>query len=467
VVDLTISSAMSAGHFGTTRDSDSRELRPPVGKTVSLGLPTLPRQYTQISDRLRFYFLVSSAMARIRVVFSIGAMHGGGSERQLVLLLRHLDRTKFEPFLYLVYRSGPLLEMVPSDVPITSFEERVTDSRLYVPGLMHSRRVRDFARFLKEVRADVSYDRTFLMTLISAAGAQRAGVPNVSTIVTDPEIGFAPVAGRFQWFKRRILHGLYNRSSQVLAVSDGARESAMRFYGIHDDKIMTHRNGVDVEWIQSQAQLSVDDAWWNKPVARPGARIFRMVSAGRLNYEKGFHLLVDAVGKLRQRYPDMEFRVALLGEGPHRGQLEQQIHQLHLDDVVHLAGFQKTAAAWYRSADVFVFPSLMEGMPNVLLEAMACGTPIVSANCHSGPAEILQNGRLGELVAVDDRDALVTGVEAIVTSTGAAQRRAEEARLVVESEWSIQAAARGLEHILETAAQSGHRRGNRHGNQQG
>ena len=125
-------------------------------------------------------------MARIRVVFSIGAMHGGGSERQMLLLLRHLDRRLFQPFLYLVYKSGPLLEQVPSDVPVTSFDTRVTSSRIYLPGLMHSRREQDFARFLKEVNDDVSYDRTFLMTLISAAGALKAGVPNVSTIVTDP-----------------------------------------------------------------------------------------------------------------------------------------------------------------------------------------------------------------------------------------------------------------------------------------
>lgn len=153
-------------------------------------------------------------MRRIRVVFSIGAMHGGGSERQMILLLRHLDRTLFEPHLYLVYKSGPLLDQVPTDVPVVSFDTRVTPSRIYLPGLMHSRRVRDYARYLQEVQADVSYDRTFLMTLISAAGAQRAGVPNVSTIVTNPETGFAPVAGRFQRFKKRILHRLYNNSAR-------------------------------------------------------------------------------------------------------------------------------------------------------------------------------------------------------------------------------------------------------------
>lgn len=393
-------------------------------------------------------------MSRVRVVFSIGAMHGGGSERQLVLALRHLDRQKFEPFLYLVYRSGPLLELVPADVPITSFEERVTSSRIYLPGLMHSRRVKDFAAFLKEIKADVSYDRTFLMTLISAAGAQRAGVPNVSTIVTDPEIGFAPVAGRFQWFKRRILHRLYNNSSRVLAVSDGARESAKRFYGIRDEKIQTQRNGVDVELILEQSTKPIQNDWWTRPAQRESSRLVRIVSAGRLNHEKGFHLLMSAVDELRRRCPNLELRVALLGEGPHRAKLEQQVIDLTLSDSVKLPGFQDNAAAWYRSADLFVLPSLMEGMPNVLLEAMACSTPVISSNCHSGPAEILENGRLGELVAVNDVDSLLNGLLKCLQHPDDIRARANAARQCVDAEWSIQAATRRLEMILLQAAET-------------
>lgn len=393
-------------------------------------------------------------MSRIRVVFSIGAMHGGGSERQLALILRHLNREKFEPYLYLVYRSGPLLDLVPKDVPVTSFDERVTAPSVYVPGLMHRRRVRDFARFLSEIQADVSYDRTFLMTLISAAGAQRAGVPNVSAIVTDPEIGFAPVAGRFQWFKRQILHRLYNRSAQVLAVSDGARESAKRFYRIRNEKIRTHRNGVDVELIREQASLAIDNSWWNGPPGADHARVFRIVSAGRLNHEKGFHLLIAAIHELRHLFPATDFRVALLGEGSHRDNLEQQIRDLNLTDTVRLPGFRKNAAAWYRSADVFVLASLMEGMPNVLLEAMACGTPVVASDCHSGPAEILEGGRLGELVQPGDSKALLEGIARIFRNPSAATSRAAEAMIVVEAEWSVQAATRQLEGILEAVSRS-------------
>ena len=388
-------------------------------------------------------------MRRIRVVFAIGAMHGGGSERQLLLLLRHLDRKLFEPFLYLVYKSGPLLDQIPSDVPVTSFDTRVTSSQIYLPGLMHSRRVRDYARYLKEVNADVSYDRTFLMTLISAAGAQKVGVPNVSTIVTDPETGFAPVAGRFQWFKRRILHRLYNKSAQVLAVSDGAREAAIRFYGIRPDRILTLRNGVDTDWVLEQSIQPIDNDWWTRDKQNETAsRVVRIVSAGRLNQQKGFHLLIDALVQVRQRIHDVEFRLAILGDGPHRESLEQQIADLKLSDVVHLPGFQGNAIAWYRSADVFVLPSLVEGMPNVLLEAMACGTPVISSDCHSGPAEILGGGRYGRLVPPGNINALRESLTAALLDPAGIRQTAAIAQSHVAEEWSARAATKRLEEIF-------------------
>ena len=388
-------------------------------------------------------------MRRIRVVFAIGAMHGGGSERQLLLLLRHLDRKLFEPFLYLVYKSGPLLDQIPSDVPVTSFDTRVTSSQIYLPGLMHSRRVRDYARYLKEVNADVSYDRTFLMTLISAAGAQKVGVPNVSTIVTDPETGFAPVAGRFQWFKRRILHRLYNKSAQVLAVSDGAREAAIRFYGIRPDRILTLRNGVDTDWVLEQSTQPIDNDWWTRDKQiETASRVVRIVSAGRLNQQKGFHLLIDALVQVRQRIHDVEFRLAILGDGPHRESLEQQIADLKLSDVVHLPGFQGNAIAWYRSADVFVLPSLVEGMPNVLLEAMACGTPVISSDCHSGPAEILGGGRYGRLVPPGNINALRESLTAALLDPAGIRQTAAIAQSHVAEEWSARAATKRLEEIF-------------------
>ncbi len=389
-------------------------------------------------------------MSRIRVVFSIGSLDGGGSERQLVSLLRNIDRSRFEPFLYLIYRSGPLLDLVPDDVPIVSFDRRVTPSRIYLPGLMHSLRVKDFAKYLSEIQADVSYDRTFLMTLISAAGAQQAGVPNVSTIVTDPETGFAPVAGRFQWIKRRKLHRLYNKSAQVLAVSDGAREAAVRFYGIKPDKIITLRNGVDFEFLEQQCQVEMQSTdkdlatWWQTD----SSNVVRIVTAGRLNEQKGFHFLLQAIAAVRKKRPAAVLRFCILGDGPWREHLVEMVGQLGLKDCVRLPGFLPFAATWYRSADLFVLPSLIEGMPNVLLEAMALGTSVISTDCHSGPREILQDGQLGQLVPAGDAVQLENAILWFLDNRPQALETAELAKVAVRRDFSITAAADQLGRIF-------------------
>jgi glycosyltransferase involved in cell wall biosynthesis len=389
---------------------------------------------------------------RIRVVLSIGALHGGGSERQLVNALIHLDRDRFEPYLYVVYRSGPLLALVPDDVPIAAFEERDTRPLPAIPGAMHARRVKDMRRYLQEVRADVCYDRTFLMTLVAADAAQSAGIPNVSTIVTDPFTGFATVAGRFQWFKKRSLRRLYRNSAAVLAVSDGAARSAERFYGLESNSVVTLYNGVDSTAVQSAANEPVDSPWWNAAGSK-GNAVIRIVSAGRLNYEKGFHLLIAAVARLQRESADAEYRLALLGEGERRQQLQDQINNAGITEHVTLAGFQNNAAAWYRSADLFVLPSLLEGMPNVLLEAMACGTPVVSSRCPHGPDEILEAGKYGLMFESGSIAALTDTMQNIIAALPEAKQRAVAARKHVESAFAQHVAIRRLEKLFSLIVQ--------------
>lgn len=391
-------------------------------------------------------------MSRIRVVFSIGALHGGGSERQIVSALTHLNRDLFEPYLYVVYRTGPLLPLVSDDVKLAAFEERDRRPPTRLPGGMHGRRVDDMRRYLCEINADICYDRTFLMTLVSAEAAQKVGIPNVSTIVTDPATGFGPVAGRFQWFKKRSLRRLYGHSTNVLAVSTGAARSAELFYGLPPDSVVTQYNGVDIEAVRSAAMNSVDSLWWNTQPA-DDRTVVRLVSAGRLNHEKGFHLLVDAVNQLQSSNPNVLFRLALLGEGDRRSQLQDQIDALGLTEQVRMPGFQDNAAAWYGSANAFVLPSLVEGMPNVLLEAMACGTPVVSSRCPHGPHEILENGRYGILCDTNSVASLVGGIQSVVQNPGIASERAAEAETHVKSVFSQQVAIRKLEEILTAAVQ--------------
>ena len=383
----------------------------------------------------------------MNVVFSIGALYGGGSERQIVSLLQTIDRKKFVPRLYLVNRHGPLLGQVPPDVPVDVFEERYQGRSLSLPGYMHRQRVKDMSRYLREVGADVSYDRTFLMTLIAADAAQRSGVPNVSTIVTDPPRGFATVAGRFQSSKRRRLRRLYQNSARVLAVSSGAADSAARFYQIPRSCIQTAQNGVNIRAVQQAARQRVDNAWWTAP-PRADRQLFRIVSAGRLNREKGFHLLIDAVADFSSERDDLDVRLAILGEGPDHQILQQQIAAREVRDVVRLVGFHTAAPAWYAAADVFVLASFLEGMPNVLLEAMAVETPIIATDCLSGPREILGDSQFGSLISTGSRKAIV---DALRDAVAFPQRQRDFSRRGlerVESEFSIDVATRRLEKIF-------------------
>ena len=394
-------------------------------------------------------------MSRIRVVFSIGALHGGGSERQIVSILKQLDRARFEPILYLVYKQGPLLKEVPDDVPIHSFEERFGPPR--GPGiLMHGKRVADMSAFLRETDADVSYDRTFLMTLIAADAAQRVGVPNLSTIVTEVPNGFRAVAGRFQWAKRRILRRLYTNSAFVLANAEGSARSAESFYGLPSESIRVIPNGLHLPSIRERARESVNDDWWTRQSGGP-----RIVTAGRLDSNKGFHLLIDALTGFSRAHPQYAFRAAILGDGPLQAELTRQIESAEMRDKIRLVGFQSNPAAWFRSADLFVFPSLLEGMPNVLMEAMACRTPVLAADCDSGPREILNHGQFGTLCDVASVESLQQHLTDFLTqdisSSDDVAARTVAAAAHVEENYSIAASVSKLEALFdETVNRSAH-----------
>lgn len=373
-------------------------------------------------------------MRKIRVAFGIGGLHGGGAERQMITVLKHLDRSRFQPFLYLVYRTGPLVREVPEDVPIVAFDERWKGATW--PGvLMHRRRVADMKAWIREVQPHVCYDRTFLMTLISAEAAQALNVPNISTVVTEPRHAFPLLAGRFQGMKRRMLKRLYLNSTKVLANSNGAARAAEEFYGLPSEFIHTLYNAIDLERVDRLAAEGVSHAWWTATAERP---VFRLVTAGRLTTQKGFDLLIDAVAVIQKQRPAIEFRLAILGEGVDRNDFQAKIDRYGLQQQVVMPGYIDHAVAWYDKADLMVLPSLFEGFPNVLMEAMACGTAVLSSDCPFGPSELLQGGRLGQLCAVGDCEALVNGI----------------LRFVDEPEFAVSVVAEAKQHVRETMSVS-------------
>lgn len=124
-----------------------------------------------------------------------------------------------------------------------------------------------------------------------------------------------------------------------------------------------------------------------------------IVTAGRLCPGKGYPDLINAINILRKEKP---IKLAILGEGEFRPELEALIDELELADTVRLLGFQKNPLKFFKQADVFVLSSYFEGLPNVLIEAMAAGCTLVATDCPTGPREVLQDGKYGHLIPMHD-----------------------------------------------------------------
>lgn len=194
----------------------------------------------------------------------------------------------------------------------------------------------------------------------------------------------------------------YSQAFSIVAVSEGVSKSLQEVAGLSPEKISVINNplrGLRSALVSTDTDLPISD-WANGEL--------RLIAIGSLKPQKGFDILLHVVAHLSRYY---DVRLAILGEGELRRDLEELSFKLGLENRVYLPGFSSDTLSWLKHADVFVLSSRWEGFGNVLIEALSVGVPVVSTDCPSGPAEILDNGRYGKLVAVDNIDAMVKAVE--------------------------------------------------------
>jgi glycosyltransferase involved in cell wall biosynthesis len=402
------------------------------------------------------------------------SMRGGGSELQTAMLARHLDRERFEVHLYLTEAVGDLLSTIPDDVtihhPPESFPPRMLDR---IPGGMLKRQAQWFRELVERAEVDVIYDRTFHMTLIAGHPLVQRGSsvdrPRVSTIVSPPEVALPLVENRFVWLKRRRLAQAYRRSAAVIAVSEVARQSAIRYYGLPETQVQTIRNPVDADAIRRAGEGEpkegatigslVNPSSSDSPI-RPKAGL-RLVVVGRMTEEKGHATLLDAIGRLMKEWtpqlPALHFR--LIGDGPLRAGLESRWKDMVLaagpKDTVHrveFAGAIQPASAEIASADGLVLPSHFEGLPNVVLEAFVLKTPVVATR-SGGTVELQGSAGVPTCHWAEPKDP-ASLAKAIREFAGQAEQRRQQAdnanRFVLENH-DLQATMDRISDLLERA----------------
>lgn len=360
-------------------------------------------------------------------------------------LLRHLDRERYQPELYLISGSGELMPQIPADVPVYVFEQRHPVVRGFLPGRAFRARVRDIASVLDERRIELVYDRTYHMTLMTAAAVRRRPTPRISTIVSEPRAVFETNPERFRWVKRRMLHRAYAEADVTACVSEGSLQGAAEYHGVPRDRLAVFHNLYDVDASRAAAQTKLEP----KFARQPGRS--RIVTVGRLHEVKGYDILIEAFRRMisGEGAPDAELMI--VGDGPLERDLKQQAERAGLSERVLWPGFQPEPLPFTASGDLFALTSRFEGLPNALIEAMLLGVPVVSTDCHYGPREILEEGRWGGLVPMDDPAALEAAIKGALDNIDAFRTRAKSAQTVISDRFSLAAGLKRFDELVDRA----------------
>ena len=207
---------------------------------------------------------------------------------------------------------------------------------------------------------------------------------------------------------RILIFLLYPLADKYIAVSKGVAKAMSKYGGIDISRIAVIPNPVIADEIFALGSIELKHPFFdlNEPV---------VLYVGRLSYEKDTSNLIRAFKKVQDQIPS---QLIIVGDGPDRIKLEELVHQECIDNRVSFVGYQENPYPYFAQSDLFVLSSTREGLPTVLIEALAFGIKIVSTDCPSGPREILDNGVYGQLVRPGDSAALADSIVSSLKSSG-------------------------------------------------
>ena len=374
-----------------------------------------------------------------RVLLMASSMRGGGSERQVLLLAQHLDRQRFDPHLFLTERVGGFLDQIPSDVTVHSFDAHETPPGLYLPGRQLRQQTQCLRSIIESAAIDVIYDRTFHMTLL--AGKAPPNVRRVSTIVSPPDVALPHVEKRFVGLKKRRLTVAYRTADAVIAVSHAAAKSAEHYYALDRGQVIVVQNPVDVPALRRNLDSTPT---MNDALAT------RLVCVGRMTSEKGHVDLLHALQQVVAAWPEQRkpLHVLLVGDGPLRSELETLTNSLRLSMHVEFCGVIDQAASVISSASALVLPSRFEGMPNVVLEAMALRTPVIATR-SGGTVELQRDEPTAFWAAPTNPQSLAEAILEFANQPKRAARQVRAATELIHKHHDVAKTVRRIEDLLD------------------
>jgi glycosyltransferase involved in cell wall biosynthesis len=326
------------------------------------------------------------------IALFLTSLDGGGAERAFVDLANQFVDLGVRVDLVLVRAKGPYLSEVRSEV-------LVVDLR----GSRTSFAVIKLSKYIRQNGPDIVLSGLDNANIASIIGCMLAGCSN-RAILTQRSILREcyhlqyPHTHRF-WLI--ILRLIYARARLIISNSHAARHDLCEGFGISPAKLAVIHNSVDIDRIERLALVDPKHPWTilsAKPL---------LLSVGSLGPLKDFSTLLRAFAIVRQ---SLDCNLVVLGEGTEQDRLEALAQEIGVADSVQFLGFDANPFRWMSKASLLISSSITEGCPNVIQQALACGTPIVATECLGGTSEILEGGKWGRLVPVGNPKAMAEAI---------------------------------------------------------
>ncbi len=378
----------------------------------------------------------------LRITIIIPHLGGGGAERIVLRLARGLIERGYRVDILLFEKIETLKDEIPPEARcflleqkrIHGFRDRIRLARRFGSRILKNLRT-DLLKDARSVAAYIDEERPDCI-LPSLPGAKSATLLALCftrlnpVVIPTVHIVLMHTKRRF----RKLYAILFPTADRVVAVSDGVADSITLKINFPREEISRIYNPVVTEEIAELAHLVPDHPW----MSDDGPPV--ILAAGRLARAKDFPTLLKAFRRVSR---NRDVRLIILGEGSWRKRLEKMIRKLGIQKKVSLPGWASNPYAFMSRASLFVLSSKYEGLPTVLIEAMACGCPCVSTNCRAGASEILDDGRFGPLVPVGDDSALAAAMERVLDSPPD-----EDTLLVRAREFSFDASVDQYERLI-------------------
>ena len=353
-------------------------------------------------------------MSRRKILFVSPSLVGSGTERLVWLILQYLNRKKFEPLLA-VFRAQ-FDYPVPEDVPVICFHKKGAHA---IPELIWR-----LARVYEKERPDTVISFVEHTNLIAVFAKKVSHVKPRLLLTAYNHLSIDLKQALLARVEGWLIPYFYPQADAVICLSRGVANDLEAEFRIPRQKIRVIYGAVDTEYVSHLTGEKVDHPFFTPK------EIPVIVAIGRLVEPKGYPYLLRAFAKVMAEIP---CRLIIIGEGRDRKSLEKLVQQVGIERQVEFLGFQKNPFKYLARSDIFVLSSLWEGFALVIMEAMACGVPVIATRCPSGPEEIITDGVNGLLVPVADETALAKAMLRLLNDKHLATRLAQAGRKRVEA----------------------------------